>query len=244
MKKKVLAIVLCVAMLAVAIVGGTMAYFTDTDAATNTMTVGSVAIDQVEQERGENGALQSFNQNKPVVPAVYGNGTGKLSWGEAITVGGGSQKVFADDIANVIDKFVFVQNTGKSDAYVRTIIAIEAPGFDAKDLIHVNVNDSVGVTMSAWTPVTIGGVEYVYAVFTYTEALEPAAMTPVSLAQVFLDPATTNEDVAAYGAEWTILALSQAVQADGIDDAATALDVAFEEATATNVADWFRAANN
>ena len=44
MKKKILAIVLCVAMLAIAIVGGTMAYFTDTHAQTNTFVAGNVGI--------------------------------------------------------------------------------------------------------------------------------------------------------------------------------------------------------
>ena len=49
MKKKILALVLCVAMLAIALVGGTLAYFTDTDAAQNVMAVGNVAIVQDEQ---------------------------------------------------------------------------------------------------------------------------------------------------------------------------------------------------
>lgn len=44
MKKKILVIVLCVAMLAIAIAGGTMAYFTDTQAQTNTFTAGKVDI--------------------------------------------------------------------------------------------------------------------------------------------------------------------------------------------------------
>lgn len=44
MKKKILALSVCVVMLAVAIVGGTLAYFTDTDAAENTFTVGNVDI--------------------------------------------------------------------------------------------------------------------------------------------------------------------------------------------------------
>lgn len=44
MKKKIFAIVLCVAMLAIAIVGGTMAYFTDTHAQTNTFVAGQVGI--------------------------------------------------------------------------------------------------------------------------------------------------------------------------------------------------------
>lgn len=45
MKKKIFALVLCVALLAVAIVGGTLAYFTDTGAAQNTFTMGKVDIE-------------------------------------------------------------------------------------------------------------------------------------------------------------------------------------------------------
>lgn len=44
MKKKITAIALVVCLVAVAIVGGSLAYFTDTDDATNTFTVGKVDI--------------------------------------------------------------------------------------------------------------------------------------------------------------------------------------------------------
>lgn len=44
MKKKILALCLVVALAATAIVGGTLAYFTDNDAKTNTFTVGNVDI--------------------------------------------------------------------------------------------------------------------------------------------------------------------------------------------------------
>jgi len=49
MKKKILALTLCVVMAAIAIVGGTLAYFTDTDKATNTFTVGNIDINLTEQ---------------------------------------------------------------------------------------------------------------------------------------------------------------------------------------------------
>ena len=57
MKKKILAIMLCVAMLAIAIVGGTLAYFTDTDAETNVIVVGSVSAELYESKyhRGATG---------------------------------------------------------------------------------------------------------------------------------------------------------------------------------------------
>ena len=48
MKKKFTAIFLCVALVAIAIVGASLAYFTDTDEATNTFTVGNVKIDLIE----------------------------------------------------------------------------------------------------------------------------------------------------------------------------------------------------
>ena len=44
MKKKLIAMMLCIALLAIAIAGGTLAYFTDNDAKTNTFTVGNVSI--------------------------------------------------------------------------------------------------------------------------------------------------------------------------------------------------------
>lgn len=59
MKKKILAIVLCVAMLAIAIVGGTMAYFTDNDAKTNTFTVGNVSIVLTEPKWDATGAAEA-----------------------------------------------------------------------------------------------------------------------------------------------------------------------------------------
>ena len=62
MKKKILAIVLCVAMLAIAIVGGTMAYFTDEHEQTNTFTMGKVdiALEEPNYEGDEPGALHVY----------------------------------------------------------------------------------------------------------------------------------------------------------------------------------------
>ena len=61
MKKKILAIVLCVAMLAIAVVGGTMAYFTDHEAKVNTFTMGKVDIALTEPNyAGDTGALHVY----------------------------------------------------------------------------------------------------------------------------------------------------------------------------------------
>ena len=235
MKKKIMALVLCVAMLAIAIVGGTLAYFTDEDAAKNVMTMGGVDIEQLEQERNENGELVNFTQNKEVVPAV-----GTCAWdAEKITVNGVEMQVFDDaKFKNTIDKIVSVKNNGKSSAYIRTIIAIEAPGFDANNLIGINYNDNETVQMSSPICVTVGGVDYVCFVFTYKDALEPGKSSEPSLMQVYLGSEATNDDVKAYGDTWEIIALTQAVQDDGFADAATGLNEAFGAADATNIATW------
>lgn len=48
MKKKIMAVCLTVCLAAVAVIGGTLAYFTDKDEAENVFTVGNVNIDLTE----------------------------------------------------------------------------------------------------------------------------------------------------------------------------------------------------
>lgn len=62
MKKKILAITLCVAMLAIMLVSGTMAYFTDTQAKVNTFIMGKVDIELTEPSYspGNDGKLKVF----------------------------------------------------------------------------------------------------------------------------------------------------------------------------------------
>ena len=64
MKKKALLVMLCAALLVVSAVLGTLAYFTDTDNATNTFTVGKVGIELDEAEVNPNGTLKSEDRVK------------------------------------------------------------------------------------------------------------------------------------------------------------------------------------
>ena len=50
MKKKILLIASLVIILAMLAIGGSLAWFTDNDEATNVFTIGSVEIDQIEQQ--------------------------------------------------------------------------------------------------------------------------------------------------------------------------------------------------
>lgn len=64
MKKKALLVMLCAALLVVSAVLGTLAYFTDTDNATNTFTVGKVGIELDEAEVNPDGTLKSEDRVK------------------------------------------------------------------------------------------------------------------------------------------------------------------------------------
>jgi predicted ribosomally synthesized peptide with SipW-like signal peptide len=193
--------------------------------------------------------LQEFSQDKVLLPAVYadgaikwddrngnqnssGEGSHQQPWSE---VGApGSNQLFDDSVSNVQDKFVFVKNTGTTDAYYRTIIAIECPdGFDAS-LFHLNCN---GNNRFAWSDIgttTIDGVQYVLKVATYTEVLKPEEVSRPSFLQLFINPEATSEDMALFDGEMDIRVVSQAVQADANLGAAEMLDAAFDEITATS----------
>ena len=234
MKKRILTIALVIALLATCF-AGTYAYLIDDDAAKNVMVVGNISIKQFEKERDASGALVDFTQNQPVVPAV-----GYTAWdAEGVDVNGVSMKVFDEEaMKNIVDKIVYVQNTGNVGAYIRTIVAIEAPDYDPNNLIGINYNSDATVSMSAPICVEVGGVEYVCFVFTYVDEIGANEFTVPSLMQLYLDPAATNADLTAYGATWEILCLSQGVQADGFADAATALNTAFGAANAANLTAW------
>ena len=147
MKKKIVALSLCVAMLAIAIVGGTMAYFTDADKDVNVMTSGKVEIVQNETDR--NG--KAYTDGQVLMPAVYlkeGKAYNPTTQAEGPVEGtqeftgpdGKSMKLYADSINNEIDKVISVTNTGNYDAYVRTFVLIEGNDSLGKNL-HIAYND-------------------------------------------------------------------------------------------------------
>ena len=230
--KKYLLMGLCIVLTAVIAVSGTLAYLMDTDSDVNVMQVGTVKIDQLEQERDANGDLVDFTQDKPAIPAVYK----EITWadqGNGVTVNGVEYKVFNSNMRNVLDKIVTVNNTGKSDAFVRTVVAIEAPDFDPDNLIHINYNGT-DCKVTATANAQIAGVDYVIFSFTYNKALEAGAKSAPSLVQLFLDKKATNDYAEQLGDTWKVLVVSQAVQADGFDSAAEALDEAFGVISANN----------
>ena len=219
--KKIITFLTVVALTASLAIGVTTAYLTDEDEDVNVMTLGNVYIDQIEQERDDSNQLVDFEDNQPLYPAVYPDGydfenpTVDTEWENA--------KLWDETIKNAHDKIVTVENTGKSDSYVRTWFAFE----NGTAPVHINLNDTDWTWSEVIEDVTIAGTVYDLYVATYNGVLKPGETTPPSLLQVALDKSATNEDVAAYGDTYEILVYSQAVQVEGFKDDDHALDTAF-----------------
>ncbi len=251
--KKVLALLLVVALTAALSVSLTMAYLQDTDEQVNVMTLGNVYIDQIEQERDSAGKLVGFTRAKPLYPAVYaGNSTdNSIPWDSAANwpvPNDEAWKTVDKTSTNVVDKFVTVKNTGDSPAYVRTIIAFEGDPINGTD-IHIIQNSKTSSNSAVATAfasteyienVIINKVRYDIIVYTYSAALAPEATTIPSLKQVYMDHTCGNDEVAKYGETYDILVLSQAVQTMGFDTPADAFAAAFPFGTNNeNLVDWF-----
>ncbi len=236
MKKKILSIALVVAMLAIAVIGGTLAYFQDTDAQTNVFTVGNIKIDLYEDFNSE---------NLPLIPAV----------------GTVDEETGVTEMRNTIEKEVYVENTGDQDAYVRVHIAVPALE-DGRNVIATTCDDMStvdgkwiwGTTLDANYPnrdggawnmyrnITIDGVPYKVYVVTYETALANGDVTDDAINKAYMDPDTTQDEIAnwndQYGDKWSkVYVVAEAVQADGFDDAITALNTAFGEPGTYDV-DW------
>ena len=241
MKKRIVTIALVIALLATCF-AGTYAYLMDTEAAKNVMVAGNVDIVQNEYERAADGTLVAYKNGKKILLPM---GSDPAWADEQVTMGNYTFKMFAD--VNALDKIVTVTNKGNVDAYVRTIVALEAGKSvkEAEDLWYnyialTNGIGSHGVEVDKDMYVQIGETYYIIVSYTYKNALKPNEESAPSMTGVALYAAATNAIVQLFGGDYSVLVLSQAVQADGMGaDAAAALDKAFGAITDKNVAEWF-----
>ena len=246
-KKSILMAAIAVMLVAVLVVGGTLAYFTDTKAATNTFTVGDVKINLIEQERGENG-LQDFTQKKALYPIV----------GSAQ----GEQDEYNMPVAkNYVDKMVTIKNTGSEAAYIRAYFAIPSAlddGYETfnagKNVLHFNFgNTQAGASTDGvqwiWMHGNIcnyfettmaDGIKYNVYYADYYQAVDGGATTEQLLKGVYLDKSFDMKADGAYafgekltldeGWDWNNVScpvFAVAVQAAGFDSASDAMDAAF-----------------
>ncbi len=209
--------------------------------------------------------LEEFEQDKPLLPTTdstnhgagpYDTTTVRMSQVDSY----GGMQVFSNK--NAQDKFVTVENTGLNDAYVRTLVAIECGSSEGS---NIGISDRCATAeqiekgdTSPWIQndigkININGNNYLLFEYTYRGASDvnrhlngvlPAGDTTYpNLSQVYLTSSTTSEDVEAIdgnnNGKLDILVFSQAVQADGFDNAKTALDAAFGK-TATDNHPWIK----
>lgn len=230
MKKKILAVSLAVALIAIMVVGGSLAWFTDEDQATNVFTIGSIEIVQHEKQHiiDTNGDktpdLEDFQDGKVLLPIV--------------------NTTTPSDDDNYQDKIVTVENVGKSDAYVQTYVAVPA-ALDVGLLILDDTNAAAnGWVKSYVAQADVDGLTYNVYKYEYTGTLAAGATTGTLLEGVYIHQATdlevydnTDGSQNAYfiwnGAEIRdidvandtvdVLVYTQAIQAEGFSTQADAL---------------------
>lgn len=244
--KKILSLLLVIALTAAITLSATLAYLTDEDDAVNVMVMGNIDIEQHEHDR--NGV--DFEQNQTLLPIV----------GDPLE----DRYKDANDYPtpdNYIDKIVTVENTGDNTAYVRTFIAIPVYNDGNADIVHWigygnGANGAADDAAATWVPDQQKGVEndwtwtahftteiegQQYKVYTVTHStpLAAGAVTAPNLTGVYLDSAVdydhnsgsyiyNEQAVEGFDGTVEVLVATQAVQYDsGWGTAEKALNTAF-----------------
>lgn len=163
MKKKIVAIFLCVALVAIAVAGASLAYFTDTDAKTNTFTVGNVKIQLLESQyhRTNAGKGNATGETEPLSGGylwaanvdLQGNPENTPNYKTSNEKVGGSyfsdaqieadaatykDGYFAERSEHMVPgtnvrKAPYVKNIGTNDAYIRVRVLIPVSLFKVID---------------------------------------------------------------------------------------------------------------
>ena len=171
MKKKLIAIFLCVALVAIAVVGASLAYFTDTDKATNTFTVGNVKIDLIESKFHREGNDNSGDASipDPTHKVTADDGMEYVTTGHTMFTDAeikADAETYQNDYlavkgANMVPgrgvaKCPYVVNTGANDAYIR--IRVMIPSAANNDFVAVKDG---GVITNQWCSSCIGTGEFI-----------------------------------------------------------------------------------
>ena len=248
MKKKITAIFLCVALVAIAIVGASLAYFTDTDSATNTFTVGNVKIKLLESSLHRenagiaNGATSDSELWSDVPKAGSGN-TSKYKAGDTFYTDAQIEENAAEYTCENVPlipgrsyhKMPYVKNVGSNDAYIRIRVMIPA------DLDTAVLNSSMYTSsamdkkefmaMDKTGPVVRGDINYNVYTFTRIDSLAPGEMTYWNVwGTIRMDTTVTSAQSEALfgeggqypGGVFPVLVEADAIQAEGFADAAAA----------------------
>ena len=205
-KKRFVAILLCVTLVALAAIGATFAYLTDTKTVNNTFTMGNVAI-----------KLDETNVNDPTGARVTSN---------AYNVYPGA----------VVTKDPIVHNTGKNAAYIRATVNVSnwmnlcaayypESGFEfTKPGYEKSLELLVGTLGEGWSVVgvtrgdtfTIGQFDAKF-ILKYDGKLAAGADTTAMFQKVII-PAGIDNASADAGSFSSVKVVAQAIQADGFEN--------------------------
>lgn len=203
MKKKLTLVVTCIVLVAAMVIGGTLAYFTDSKTATNTFTMGNVNI-----------KLDETDIKNPEGDRVTSN----------------AYDVYPGE---VVTKDPIVHNTGKNGAYIRAtvnvynwmnLVAAYYPDFKEtfpNDGYKAALNLLVGELGEGWSVVdvvagdtfTIGQFDAKF-VLKYDGVLAAGADTTAMFQTVTIPAGIDNANASSFQ---SVKVVAQAIQADGFD---------------------------
>ena len=248
-KKRFVAILLCMTLVALAAIGATFAYLTSTDSVTNTFTVGNVKIDLIESSlhRENAGVANGATSTSELWSNVEKLGSGNTSPYKA----GDTFYTDAHIEANAAEyncendkllpgesyhKMPYVKNTGSEDAYIRIRVMIPADLDTA--ILNSSMYTSTAMNNKEFTmaydnsgAVEREGVKYNVYTFTRIDPLAAGEMTYWNVwGTIHMDSDTTGEELAEFFGEgkayangvFPVLVEADGIQADGFADATAA----------------------
>ena len=242
MKKKIVSLALAVCLIAIAAVG-TLAYFTDTDKATNTFTTGKVDITLNE----------TFTQESKLLPGKDIEKSVKVTNNE-------EDAYVRLHIAFPADTIYYGENDGVQEYNNLVHFNQKYASLAAGEWNWTPTADGVGGNYPGYPgngtnyntyTTTIGGVEYRVFVVTYMTKLTKGATTKTdAMFNVYLDKYADTTDGETYTApanvdyrtaemssnlnNYKILIVAEGCQAEGFNDAYTALNTSFGIPSTTN----------
>ncbi len=242
-KKTILVAAIAVMLVAALVVGGTLAYFTDTKSAKNTFTVGNVDIELLEsslhrENAGIANGATSDSELWSNVAKEGSNNTSPYKAGDTFytdeQIKANAEKYTCDNVklnpGESYHKMPYVVNTGKNAAYIRIRVMIPA------DLDTAILNSSMYTTTALNNKeftmaydntgaVERDGVKYNVYTFTRIDPLAAGEMTYWNVwGTIHMDTTATNEQIAQLlpNGTFNVLVEADAIQADGFANATDA----------------------
>lgn len=248
-KKTILVAAIAVMLVAALVVGGTLAYFTDKDNATNTFTVGNVKIELLEsslhrENAGIANGATSDSELWSNVEKLGSNNTSPYKAGDTFytdeQIKANAREYKCDNVmlnpGESYHKMPYVVNTGKNAAYIRIRVMIPANLDTAilnSSMYTTTALNNKEFTMAYDSTGTVvrDGVKYNVYTFTRIDPLAAGEMTYWNVwGTIHMDTDVTNEEIASLFGEgkpyadgtFPVLVEADAIQADGFANATDA----------------------